>query len=73
MLKQLYTSSFKMKLEKITYLGYVWNYLDQGQICNLQTITALGLKEDNLLIFKGLAYQFLEGAYRVLLLNHTVM
>ena len=28
----LFNNEFKVRLSKVTYLGYIWNYLQQGQI-----------------------------------------
>ena len=32
----LFNNEFKVRLSKVTYLGYIWNYLRQGQILGRQ-------------------------------------
>ena len=39
---RIFNNDFKVRLQKETYLGYVWNYLGQGQNCKLKNITDSG-------------------------------
>ena len=34
-----FNNNFKARLQTVTYISYIWNYLDQGQIYKLKNIT----------------------------------
>ena len=40
----LFNHNFKVRLSKVTYLGYIWNYLRQGQILVRQKYNLFKLK-----------------------------
>ena len=40
----LFNNDFKVNLSKVTYLGYIWNYLRQGQILVRQKYNSFKLK-----------------------------
>ena len=40
----LFNNDFKVRLPKVTYLGYIWNYLRQGQILVRQKYNLFNLK-----------------------------
>ena len=65
----IFNNDFKGKLRKVTYIGYIWNYLGQRQIHKLKNITYWSQKVAYFLIFNDPAYTFLDDAYGILLHN----
>ena len=69
----LFNNEFKVRLSKVTYLGYILNYLRQGQILVRQKYNLFKLKSSLFSDFNDLAYKFLDDAYTNLLHNRKVM
>ena len=38
---RIFNNDFNARLQKVTDIGYIWNYLGQGQIYKLKNITYL--------------------------------